>query len=53
MNSTDSRWTMMQRIRRTNDEPDPDVAESPLDPVLEGQPSSGWNLFQDPRVLMA
>jgi hypothetical protein len=35
------------RIRPTHDEPDPGVAESPLDPALEeDQPSSGWNLSE-------
>ena len=44
-------WTMVQRIRRTHDEPDPDVAESLLDPVLDGQPSSEWNLSEGFSVL--
>jgi hypothetical protein len=42
---------MVQRIRRTHDEPDPDVAESLLDPVLDGQPSSEWNLSEGFSVL--
>lgn len=37
-----------------HNEPDPGVAESPLDPALEeDQPSQGWNLSEGLAVLKA